>query len=516
MIRGYIGSMEPLIEKISEAEARFDLWRHRAGLLFGPLAGLAIFSLFPGLPPEQRRLAAVLTLVIVFWVTEAIPIPATALLGPALCVLLGVGEAREVFRHFGDPIIFVFLGSFLIARAMAVNGLDRRVALVILQSPAIGSSPARIRLAMGAAAVLLSMWISNTATAAILLPIAIGVSDAIERMYAAGDAALQRASRSYATGLMLVIAYGASIGGLATPVGTPPNLIGIGMMETLGGRRIPFFEWMLLGVPVTAVMFAALCVLQRFLHPAPRKMLGGLETVLLQMKEGLPAWGRAQVYTVIAFFTAVVLWVLPGLVALLQGTQSSLYRTLGVVLNEGVVALLAGSLLFLLPVRWKPPRGALDWRQAVDIDWGTLLLFGGGLSLGSLMYSTGLANRLANGLLGSDGTAGIWAITAVATLFSIMITETTSNTAAASMVVPIAIAVAKAAGVSPIPPAIGATIGASLAFVLPVSTPPNAIVYGSGRVTIVQMFRAGILLDAVGYILLLLMLRILCPLLGLV
>ncbi len=507
--------MDAVVEKISAGEARFDLWRHRVGLLLGPLAALGVFLVFPGLPLEQRRLSAILILVIIFWVTEAIPIPATALLGPALCVFLGVGDPREVFRHFGDPIIFVFLGSFLIAQAMTVNGLDRRVALAILRSPAIGNSPGRIRVAMGAAAALLSMWISNTATAAILFPIAIGISDAIEKVHAGEDPALRRAGKNYSTGLMLMVAYGASIGGLGTPVGTPPNLIGLGMIESLGGRRIPFFEWMLIGVPVMIVMFGALCVLQQWLHPAPAKKLHGLESALAAMEEGIPAWGRAQHYTVIAFLTAVVLWVLPGVLALLQGTQSPLYLALGTRLNEGVVALLAGSLLFLLPVQWNPPRGALDWHQAVNIDWATLLLFGGGLSLGSLMYSTGLAKRLADSMLGSDGAAGLWTITAVVTLFSIIITETTSNTAAASMVVPIAIAVAKASGISPIPPAIGATIGASLAFMLPVSTPPNAIVYGSGRVTIVQMVRAGVFLDAACYILLVLLLAILCPLLGL-
>ncbi len=502
-------------DKLSEAETRFDLQRRRTGVLLGPGAALIAYAVLGGLPPEQRRLGAVLTFVIVFWVTEAIPIPVTALLGPALCVLLGVGESREVFRHFGDPIIFVFLGSFLIARAMAINGLDRRAALAMLRSPAIGRSPERIRLAVGSVAVLLSMWISNTATAAIMLPIGIGVSSAIEKMCATGDATLRAASRKFATGLMLMIAYGSSIGGLATPVGTPPNLIGIGMMETLGKRRIPFFEWMLLGIPVTLVMFSGLSVLLRFLYPAPRKMQAGLKTTLPQMHEGFPPWGRAQTYTLVAFFTAVVLWVLPGLVALLQSTESTLYRTLAASLNEGVAALLASSLLFLLPVSWSPPRGAIHWREALNIDWGTLLLFGGGLSLGNLMDSTGLAKRLADGLLGGDGDAGVWGITAVATLFSVVITETTSNTAAASMTVPVAIAVARAAGVPPIPPALGATIGASLAFMLPVSTPSNAIVYGSGRVTIGQMLRAGILLDAAGYVILLIMLRILCPLLGL-
>lgn len=507
--------MDAPVEQFSEAEIRFDLWRRRIGLLAGPLLGSAVFLYASSLPPAQRRLAGILTLVIVYWITEAIPIPATALLGPALCVLLGVGESKEVFRHFGDPIIFVFLGSFLIAQAMAANGLDRRVALTLLQSPAIGRSPGRIRIAMGISAMLVSMWISNTATAAILLPIAIGICSTMDRLQIGGSPESQRASRSYATGMMLMIAYGASIGGLATPVGTPPNMIGLGMLDNLAGRRIPFFGWMLLGVPVMAVMFVALCSLLHFLHPAPRKMLKGLDAAVEGLRQGLPAWGRAQTYTVISFFTAMALWVLPGVYALLQGTESPTYRALGTYLNEGVVALLAGSLLFLIPVRWDPPRGALSWKDAAHIDWGTILLFGGGLSLGNLMYTTGLARRLADGLLGSDGTAGLWAITAVSAVFAVLITETTSNTACASMVVPIAIAVAKAAGVSPVPPALGATIGSSLAFMLPVSTPPNAIVYGSGRVSIVQMFRAGVFLDAVALVLLLLMLRLLCPFLGL-
>jgi len=507
--------MPSITETISEGETRFDLWRRRAGLIAGPLAGLVTFTLLPGLPAEQRRLASVLVLVIAFWVTEAIPIPATALLGPALCVLFGIGEARDIFRYFGDPIIFVFLGSFLIAQAMTVNGLDRRFALAILQSPAIGMSPGRIRLAMSGAVALLSMWISNTAAAAIFFPIAIGVSDALTRIYAEDGPEGRRACRNYATGLMLMIAYSASIGGLATPVGTPPNLIGLGMMDTLAGRRIPFFEWMLLGVPVAIVMFTVLCIQMRFMHPAPRRMFKGVDATA-GLENGLPPWGRAQTYTMGAFIMAVVLWVLPGFVALIQGTESPLYRLLSTRLHEGVVALLAGALLFLIPVRWDPPRGALEWREAVNIDWGTILLFGGGLSLGGLMYSTGLAKRLADGLLGSGGDAGVWTITAISMLFAILITETTSNTAAASMVVPISIAVAGAAGVSPIPPAIGATIGSSLAFMLPVSTPPNAIVYGSGKITVVQMFRAGVILDAAGYILLLILLRILCPLLGMV
>jgi len=506
--------MEAPTERISRGEERFELWRRRAGLPLGLLLAFAVYLVAAGLPPEQRRLAAVLALVLVFWITEAIPIPATALLGPSLCVLAGVAGPQEIYRPFADPIIFVFIGSFLIAEAMTANGLDRRVALGILSSRAISGSPARIRLAVGATSALISMWMSNTATVAILFPIVVGVSDALERLFARGDEEARRIGRSYITGLMLVTAYAASIGGLATPVGTPPNLIGLGMMDQLAGRRIPFFEWMLIGVPVTVVAFIALILIIALVHPAPKRRIEGLESAIQQLRVGIPEWGRAQTYTLIAFLTAVTLWVLPGAIALAQGSESPLYRLLGARLHEGVVALLAASLLFLLPVGWSPPHGALRWRQAVNIDWGTILLFGGGLSLGGMMISTGLAKRMAEKLLGAGGTADVWLITVAATLFGVAITETTSNTASASIVVPMAIAVAKTAGVSPLPPALGATIGVSLAFMLPVSTPPNAIVYGSGRITILQMLRAGFLLDAVGYVLLLLLLRLLCPLLG--
>jgi sodium-dependent dicarboxylate transporter 2/3/5 len=504
------------LERISETEERFERWRRRLGLPLGPLAALAVFLLLDGLPAAEQRLAAVLTLVIVFWVSEAIPIPATALLGPALCVLLGVADARTVFRAFGDPIIFVFLGSFLLARAMTVSGLDRRVALGVMGARLIAGSPGRIRLAAGATAFALSMWISNTATVAILFPIVVGISDALERLYSEEPAGRRKMVHRYTAGLMLMVAYAASIGGLATPVGTPPNLIGLGMMENLGGVSIPFFQWMLLALPVSVALFLLLAVILRILHPAPTGFgLEGLTSAVEEMRRGIQPWGRAQSFTLVAFLTAVTLWVFPGVLALFFGVDSPLYQTVSGRLEEGVVALVAASLLFLLPVDWKQPRGALEWREAVKIDWGTILLFGGGLSLGALMYSTRLAERVARELLAATGEPSLWTITAVATLAAILVTETTSNTASASMVVPVAIAVAKAAGVSPLAPALGATMGASLAFMLPVSTPPNAIVYGSGRVSLLAMLRAGLWLDLLAFLVLLLLLRWLAPLLGL-
>jgi sodium-dependent dicarboxylate transporter 2/3/5 len=213
---------------------------------------------------------------------------------------------------------------------------------------------------------------------------------------------------------------------------------------------------------------------------------------------------------------AVGFWVLPGFLALFFGTSSPLSRQYGERVPEAVAALFAALLLFLLPLDWKKREFTLTWRQAVQIDWGTLLLFGGGLTLGDLMFQTKLADELGRGLLHLFGATSVWGLTLAGIYLAIIVTETTSNTAAATMVVPVMISVAQAAGVNPIPPAIGATIGASYAFLLPVSTPPNAIVYGSGLVPITRMLRAGALLNFVGGLIIWASLRILLPLVGLV
>lgn len=227
-------------------------------------------------------------------------------------------------------------------------------------------------------------------------------------------------------------------------------------------------------------------------------------------------WSRGEVYTLISFATAVFLWVLPGVIAVISGVESDIYKSLKGILDEGIVALCAASLLFILPVNWEKKTFTISWEQAVKIDWGTILLFGGGLSLGKLMFDTGLANIIGTKLTDISGVNGLWSITALSVITGILVSETTSNTASASMVIPVMIAISQAAGVSPLPPALGACLGASFGFMLPVSTPPNAIVYGSGMVPILFMLRAGVIFDVLGFITIWTGLRILCPLLGFV
>jgi sodium-dependent dicarboxylate transporter 2/3/5 len=491
---------------VSQAERRFEWWRRTVGLFVGPAVFATLLAMpLPGLSVEAHRLAAIVSLVVAWWVTEAIPVAATALLGAALTVVLGVATAQDALAPFASPTIFLFLGSFILAEAIAAHGLDRRLAFGLLRNRWLASSPGRVRFGTGLLAAGISMWMSNTATAAMLLPVVLGLLGGTARAGAAGGGA---------TGFLLVLAYSASIGGVATPVGTPPNLIAIGMLDRLAGRDVDFFRWMALGVPLSAAMYAALTVIVRYMYPA-------VPPPAVSPGPGEPAAGsagpltRGEKNSIVAFGTAVTLWVAPGLAALALGTSSATYRFLSARLDEGVVALLAALLLFVLPVDWKRRQFTVTWAQASRIDWGTILLFGGGLSLGRLMFTSGLADTIGTGLVGASGANSLWTITAVMCAVAILITEVTSNTAATNMLVPVALAISQAAGVSPVPPVLAVAFGASMAFMLPISTPPNAIVYGSGLVPITAMIRCGLLLDVVSFAIIVFGLRLLCPLLGL-
>ena len=502
---------------LTEAERRFERLRRSIGFFLGPLVFLTL-SLLPmnNLSSRAHTLAAVIGWVIVWWITEPVPIPATSLLGAALCVLTGVTNAKGAFAPFGDPIIFLFMGSFILARAMSIHGLDKRFAYSILALPFVGHSSGRILFAYGAITAFISMWISNTAATAMMFPIALGIITALADLLARQKGSPVAAERlRFTTGMMLMAAYASSTGGIGTPVGSPPNLIGLAMLDKFAGVRIPFFRWMLFAVPLLVIMYAFLYVVMYLLHkPEVSRIKGSREFVRAEV-EKLGPWTRGQKNALIAFLTAVGLWILPGFLALFSGVSSPLSRNYGERVPEAVAALLAALLLFLLPLDWKKREFTLNWRQAVQIDWGPLLLFGGGLTLGDLMFQTRLAEALGRGLLDLFGATSVWGLTLAGIYLAILVSETTSNTAAATMVVPILISIAQAAGLNPIPPAIGATLGSSYAFMLPVSTPPNAIVYGSGLVPITRMLRAGTLLNLTGGLLIWASLRILLPLVGL-
>jgi solute carrier family 13 (sodium-dependent dicarboxylate transporter), member 2/3/5 len=360
------------------------------------------------------------------------------------------------------------------------------------------------------------MWISNTAATAMMFPIALGI------VYAMGDITAKQTGTQvdplklrFGTGMMLMAAYAASAGGIATPVGTPPNVIGIAMIEKFCGVRIAFFHWMSFALPLLVFVFALLYFLMYFLHKPEVARIEGETEFVAELREQIGKWTRGQKNALLCFLVTVTLWLIPGILAIIYGESSPIPKAYDEVVPEGVAALIGAALLFLLPVEWKERTFTISWKQATKIDWGTLLLLGGGISLGSLMFETKLAEVIGKALLEMSGATSVWGITFCAIFIAIFVSETSSNTASANMVIPVMIALAQAVGVNPLPPAIGATIGASWGFMLPVSTPPNAIVYGSRMVPITAMIRAGILFDIIGGLVIWAGLYLLLPVVGL-
>jgi sodium-dependent dicarboxylate transporter 2/3/5 len=498
-----------LFAPTGEREHQLERRKRLIGFLAGPLAALLVALLpLPSLSTDAHVLAAILAWIVLYWIVAPIPLPVTALLGTSACVLAGLGSAKSVFASYAHPVIFLFIGSFFLAEAMAVQGVDRRFATWMLSLPWVGARTSRMILAVGTVTAVISMWISNTAATALMLPVALGIC----RTLGGGSTQDQRRFR---TALMLMLSYAATAGGVATIVGTPPNLIGIGLIADQAGVSISFLRWMAFGLPLAVLLLLIAWVLLLKLHPLGATVLPHLTSQLRAQREALGAWSRGELNACAAFVVAIVFWIGPGLLSAALGTRHPMSLWLDTHLPNELVGLMAAGLLFLLPVNLSRGEFTLSWKQALQIDWGTILLFGGGLAFGELMAKTGLSQAVGQGFVSAFGVSTLWSITAAAIAIAVLVSELTSNTAAASMLVPLAIAVAHSAGISAVPPALGVVLGASLGFALPVSTPPNAIVYGTGHVPIMSMIRSGLIFDLLGATLIWITLRLLCPLLGL-
>ena len=316
----------------------------------------------------------------------------------------------------------------------------------------------------------------------------------------------------FGTALMLMISYAAGVGGLLTPIGTPPNLIGIAFIEDETGVSISFFEWVLTALPIVVLMFIALCTILILLNrPEVRRISGAVEYIA-EERSKLGPFSKGERNTLIAFAVAVSLWVLPGVIALIFGDESTAYTLIYSRLDEGTVAIIGAALLFTLPIDWSERRFTMNWNEAARIDWGTIILFGCGIALGTLLSDTGLAETIGTGIADLFGFTSLLAVSAVSALIAIIISETTSNTASATIVVPIVIPIAAAAGLDPLVPALAAVFGASFGFMMPVSTPQNAVVYGSGMIPITKMVRSGAVFDVIGLILIVLLIPVMAGL----
>lgn len=464
------------------------------------------------LEPRAAALVSISAAVLVAWLTEAVPVAVTALfIAPAL-IVCGVTDAREAFRHYADPLLFLFVGGFMLAESMRRHGLDRRIARTVLSLPFVRGNRERVQAAIVATATLTSMWISNTATCAIFVPALLGLPH------------LQRPPQGHgsrpgvpdpATGPLLALAYVCSTGGLGTLIGSPPNLITARLLAAQG-IEFGFGEWLAIGLPAAILLSgtAALLTIRRTQTPFDARPEGPSE-------ERPGPWSRGEIVTAIALGLAVLGWTVPSLAKAVRVPWAEL---LDARLHPGAVALLACLPLFVVrdPAARHEERGdrhssfvpVLPWSAAVRIDWGVILLFGGGIALGEQLEATGLAAAISRVVVRATGPTDVWTLCAVACATTILVSEFASNTAAASMLVPIVIALARELGVSPIPPALAVGLGASAGFMLPIATGPNALVYATGRVPQRAMMRAGALLDLVCLVLIVALLRILCPLLG--
>jgi sodium-dependent dicarboxylate transporter 2/3/5 len=460
--------------------------RSRIGLILGPVVFLVLLVLPEpaGLSPQGMSVAAVAALMAIWWISEAIPVPATALLPILLFPVLGVLDGSEVTRAYGHHLIYLFLGGFLIAVTMEKWNLHHRIALHTIHL--VGVTPNRIVLGFMLATAFLSMWISNTAATMMMVTIAVAVLREIER-----DSPEAAPGSQFGAALMLGICYAASVGGVATLIGTPPNAIFAGVVEKTYGISVSFVDWMKFGLPLSLVMLGITWVyLTRVRFRGVQPQLAGGRELIREQLNRLGPMSRAERGVAAVFSLVALLWIVRGL-----------YQpaALGMV-TDSTIAIGGALLLFLIPVSLARREFLLDWKTAVTIPWDIIILFGGGFALARGFSETGLTSWLA-GLLAVLQGADIVLIIAAVVLLVIFLTEVTSNTATASLLLPVMAALAAAVEVHPFGLMVAAVIAASFAFMLPVATPPNAIVYGSHQISIQQMAGAGLWLNLLAVVL---------------
>lgn len=456
-------------------------------LVAGPVAALSVYLALSAGAPELsemgRRVGAVLAWMAVWWLTEALPLSATALLPIPLFPLLGVMSTRDAAAPFADKVIFLFMGGFMLALAMERSNLHRRLALMTLRL--VGARPARLVLGFMVSTATLSMWMSNTATAVMMFPIALSVIGLVkERTGKTHD--------NFALCLLLGVAYAASIGGVATPIGTPPNAFLLAFVRAEYGVDISFFNWMQVGLPMVLVFIPVTWILlTRVIYRIRLKEIPGGPSLIREELARLGPVSRAEWSVMAVFGFAVAGWLMRDPLAAIA---PSLKPFLVERLDDTVIALMAATLLFVVPVDLRKREFLLDWSTAERLPWGVLLLFGGGLSLAAGVRASGLDQFIGAQFTAFAGMPTVLIVLLVS-LVLVFLTEVTSNTATATIFFPILAGAAPALGVDPFMLLIPAAMGVSCAFMLPMATPPNALVFATGEVSIRQMAKAGLILN---------------------
>jgi sodium-dependent dicarboxylate transporter 2/3/5 len=464
--------LQSLMNKIFKAMAH----------LIGPFLFILILLLPLNLEINQKKFLAIFTFVVSNWLLTSFPLFVTGFIGVGLTVLMGVSTAKTAFTPFSSSIIFLFLGGFLFAKAMNESRLDKRISLWLLSRSFLKGSFKRIIIALLCLTAFFSMWVSNTATTAMMLPITLGIL-----------ASLNINDKKITTVVLLGVAYSASIGGLATPIGSIPNIVSVGLLAETANIHISFIEWIAFGLPIVILFLVILC------YYIFKRIPGGIQKFdnryILRELESLPKFSKNEFFILVLFILTVFFWFFPSFCKVMLGAEDEVTKYVSARFNSGIVAIFFSSFLFIFPLGAK--RKILKQSDIKTIDWPSLLLFGTGLSLGKVLFDTGLANILGSGILSLFSGSGVFTLLTILIFFTIFATEVASNTATASILIPIVIAMSISLNQPPIVFVIAIALACSLAFMLPVATPPNAIVYGSEKVEMGDMMRIGFKLNLI-------------------
>jgi sodium-dependent dicarboxylate transporter 2/3/5 len=474
------------------------------GLFAGPVFAVIIFLLMPDqytsidgetleINHATKTIAATVGWMAVWWMTEAIPVYATALLPLAILPAVGGLSIRAVAAPYANEVIYLYLGGFVVALAMQRWQLHKRVAFSALRLS--GTTPRQIIATFMAISALGSMWISNTATTMMLLPVVLSVISLVAERED-DDPATRQSSHNLATALLLGTAYAATIGGMGTIIGTPPNVFVVSYLQNQLGIEISFARWMTFGVPLVMV-FAPLgwLLLTRWILPVDKKPIEGVTELINYEQKNLGAMSIQEWRVFWVFLIMATLWITRPLITSLEIGGLQLFSGL----TDAGIAIIAALSLFCIPAGGDENQALIDWKTANKLPWGLLVLYGGGLSLAAMMDQYGVSSFIGSMAIGMNGLPQVVIIVSVLVMM-MLLSELTSNTATAATLIPIFAALAPALGLDPLWLVIPAGFGASCAFMLPVSTPPNAIIFSTDRFTISEMVRAGIWLNMVGAI----------------
>ena len=471
-------------------------------LVLGPSLALLLYFLLPEqytssagtlevFSHSGRACAGIVLWMAIWWFTEAVPIAVTSLLPIVLFPMFGVMGSSDTLKEYANGTIFLFLGGFLIAAGIARWHLDRRIALLTIRL--VGTKPQQIILGLLLATSFISAWVSNTATAAMMVPIALAVLKVVRSTRE--DVPIDQAEHNFGICVLLAVAYGASLGGVLTLIGTPPNGIFARFVEQTYGTPVNFLDWMLIAFPIVLVMVVVthLLMTKVLFRELVSELPGGKEWVMHEYSK-LGPMSRGEKIVLTVFVSAALLWCFGPMIRAIQIGDLMPFKPL----SDTVIAMTAGIILFVIPVDNKHGIHALDWSSASEtVAWDVLLLFGGGLSMAAAIQKTGLAD-----IIGAQATflSALPEATAIGglTTLTVFASEFTSNTALAATMMPLVSAVADSTGMHPEALLVATTFGASLAFMMPVGTPPNAIIFGTGRIRIGEMIKAGFWLNVCG------------------